>query len=765
MFQSPRRTPASEAVAVPGGSVREARRIAFVVPYGEASESYFPDTLLSWLSARARRAGHQTRVFRVYYDGQDEARDNVVRGRLVAALDALAPTDILVERVFDLAPLLAVRARHGCRLVMVCRGDGFDPDPRLDGWIGRAPGLSRGRTRRTPTIGAIARELDAWLEGRQREEPDTSDARTLPPVELDLEHTLIGVGDLEALRTPRVRTLFGNAGCPYAADPRKVPFYAGLSLLAEDDGDALSLLGCAFCPMGGDYERAEPRELVAWVAAQARTIRETAPGTEGFVLSDQAPLPYLAELIHETRALAPVRWLVAMRADALVRETARLERAIAAAENCGHRVSLYLTGFESFADAELERYAKGVTAAELVASVHRMRALARAHPGSFGCDDDRGHSLILWSPWTSLSDLEESLGTIRRHGLRQLFTDLGRNRLRLTHELPITQAAERDGALLEAWPEGHDGAARTKGYATERPWRFLDAETALAQAIAEGLRARLGRETELAQLRAAAAFARGRGAAPRRPLVEESIARLARFEAALARWLAGSRSAGEPRRGRFLRAEVVDLGMPCGCGRETCAERDAFVEPATAHGRLAQALAKRPEAIVLAGGDALTHPEIASLARAVCETSVPLGLCVPTAPPSGRPAPPACDALSLDVASELALEAGAEGIAAMRAVTTALEARLLLSGELVRARAAAALVGAIAKRFAPDVLRVVAPLDAIGLDALDDATVALAEVAQACNDAGLAMEVSPLAAGPTWRVRMATRVTPTRTSR
>jgi hypothetical protein len=48
---------------------------------------------------------------------------------------------------------------------------------------------------------------------------------------------------------------------------------------------------------------------------------------------------------------------------------------------------------------------------------------------------------------------------------------------------------------------------------------------------------------------------------------------------------------------------------------------------------------------------------------------------------------------------------------------------------------------------------------------LDDATVALAEVAQACNDAGLAMEVSPLAAGPTWRVRMATRVTPTRTSR
>jgi hypothetical protein len=731
-------------------SGREPRRVAFVVPYGQASESFFPDTLLSWLSARARRLGHTSHVFRVYYDGRDEAGDEVVRRRLLEALDAFAPTDVMVERVFDLAPLVEIRRTHGSRLVMVCRGDGFDPDPRLDGWIGRAPGLSRGRTRRTPTLGSITRELDAWLEGRADDALGASDAASLPEVELDLDHTLVGLGDLEALRTPRLRTLFGNTGCPYAADPRKAPFYEGLALAAEGSRDALSLLGCAFCPMGGDYERAAPDALVAWVAAQARAIRAAAPGTEGFVLSDQAPLPYLAALIDETRDLAPVRWLVAMRADALLREGARLERAIAAAQAHGHRISLYLTGFESFSDRELERYVKGTTAAELVASVERMRELAHAHAQSFGHAEDRGHSLILWSPWTSLADLDASLDTIRRHGLRQLFSDLGRNQLRLTHELPITLAAARDGALLDAWPRGRDGAARAKGYATERPWRFLDRETALAHGLAEGLRERLGRETELAQLRAASHFARGRGTDEPAAHVEARLAALATLEATLGRWLSGPRGATDPRRGRFLRAEVVDVGAPCRCARPWCAERDLFAEPRRADERLAHAIALGPEAIVLAGGDALAHPEIERLVARVGEAAIPLGLALP----SPRAVPLASDALTLDVHDRDDVEAHAASLAAA-STHAAREVRVLLWDGLVSEPSAlAALVRAISASLRPEVLRVVAPLDAIGLASLEHAARAVELLARASHEAELAFETSPLSAGSTWRARM-----------
>lgn len=726
------------------------RRVALVVPYGEASESFFPDTLLSWLSARARRHGHESRVFRVYYDGRDPARDEAVRARLVEALDRFAPTDVLVERVFDLAPLLEVRARHGAKLVMVCRGDGFDPDPRLDGWIGRAPGRHRGRTRRTPTIADIVREHDAWLG-----DTDDDAGASLPRVELDLAHEVIALDDAR-VPTPRLRTLFASVGCPYAGDPRRSAFYAGLALLDDPTDDSLSLLGCAFCPMGGDYQRADEGALVAWVAAQARAIRDAVPETEGFVLSDQAPLSYLSRLIDATASLPSLRWLVAMRADVIVRDRARLERTIERARAAGHTISLYLTGFESFSDRELERYVKGTTSAELVRAVDTMRALAREHCDAFRYGEDRGHSLILWSPWTSLEDLAQSTETIRAHGLRELFWDLGRNRLRLTHELPITHAAARDGALVDRWDEGDDGAARGKGYASERPWRFLDRETALAHRVASELRERLGRDTELAQLRAAIAFARGRGDDNASRLAREVCDGVGRLDRALARWLSGARAATDPARGAFVRAEVLDVGMACACGHPWCAERDSFVEPSWARTRLEALLETSPSALVIAGGDATRHPEIEALVARARTRGSKVGLALPS--PASRVI--ACDALSMDVGAPEDVSRLASSLDAF-VFEGAREVRLLLNDALLD-HDLEALVGSIARSLAPDVLRVVVPIDAIALSRLDDACAAIDRLARAAKSRELALEASPLAAGPTWRARCVERRTVTR---
>lgn len=728
-------------------AARAPRRVAFVVPYGEASESFFPDTLLSWLSARGRRHGHTTKVIRVYYDGRDPARDAEIRARLVAALDDFAPTDVLTERVFDLPPLLEVRARHGARLVMVCRGDGFDPDPRVDGWIGRAPGRHRGRTRRTPTLADLVRGLDAWLG----DPVDPSDA--LPAVELDLAHEVIALSDAATILTPRLRTLFASVGCPYAADPRESPFYAGLPILeragrsAEDDD--LSILGCAFCPMGGDYQRTEEGALVAWVAAQAHAIRAAVPETEGFVLSDQAPLSYLSTLIEATAALPSVRWLVAMRADVLLRERRRLERTIETARAHGHVISLYLTGFESFSDRELARYLKGTTARELVRAVEVMRELARAHASTFRYDEDRGHSLILWSPWTSLDDLDDSLDTIRVNGLRELFWDLGRNRLRLTHELPITAAAERDGALAIEWDEGDDGAARGKGYATERPWRFLDPETALAHRVAGALRDRLGRDTELAQLRAAVAFARGRAGDDPSESTREVMRGIDRLDAALARWLSGARAPNDPSRGAFVRAAVLDVGLPCPCGRPWCAARDTFVEPSCASRRLDALLATRPAAVVLAGGNVHAHPEIEALLARVRAAGARVGVSLPS--PVAAWSSLAYDTLSIDLASREDV-----GAAARARRDEALEARLLVHDGLLT-EDAHALVETIARTLAPDVLRVVVPIDAVSLARLDDAGALLDALARSASAMSVPFEVSPLAAGPSWRERMVGR--------
>ncbi len=396
---------------------------------------------------------------------------------------------------------------------------------------------------------------------------------------------------------------------------------------------------------------------------------------------------------------------------------------------------------------------KGVSARELVGAVHVMRELSVAHPAAMGYRGERGHSLILWSPWTSLEDLEASLGTIRSEGLRELFWDLGRNRLRLTHELPITRAAERDGALTTEWPAGEEGAARRKGYSPEQPWRFLDARTALAHRLAEALRERLGRETELAQLRASVALARS--TADLEGAFTRTMEDLARLEEALARWLRGERASDAPPRSAFLRAAVVDLGMPCSCGRHDCAERDAWVSPERASVRLAEALAARPEAVLLAGGDAAAHPALAAL-LALARGRAPTGLAMPA--PRAVPALPV-DALVLDARAVAGIAPLASGVEHARDASggrPAIEVRILLSAEL-DARRAGELTSVIDQALAPDVLRVVVPLDGVGLDRLAEARRALSAIASEAGGRGLALEVSPLSAGPAWRERFPVR--------
>ena len=66
--------------------------------------------------------------------------------------------------------------------------------------------------------------------------------------------------------------------------------------------------------------------------------------------------------------MRPIRWLFAARVDTFVRELARVRDAVAAAEEVGHSVELYLSGFEAFSDDVLARFNKGVTVDEQLAN-------------------------------------------------------------------------------------------------------------------------------------------------------------------------------------------------------------------------------------------------------------------------------------------------------------------------------------------------------------------------------------------------------------
>ena len=82
-------------------------------------------------------------------------------------------------------------------------------------------------------------------------------------------------------------------------------------------------------------------------------------------------------------------------------------------------------------------------------AIAAMRDLARQHPEAFSYNRARGHSLILWNPWTTPEDLAASAAVLREQGLAEMFHEPARNRLRLYEDLPIYYAARRDGALRD----------------------------------------------------------------------------------------------------------------------------------------------------------------------------------------------------------------------------------------------------------------------------------------------------------------------------
>jgi len=593
-------------------------RVALFAPYGEPADGFFADSLLAILAADAIAAGHDAKVLRAYYDGRDAATDASIRQRVTDWLRAYSPDVIAFERLFDPAPIVEYRgARPDALATLVWRGDSFDAVDGVQLAIGAIPGTSkRGGTRRTPTIDELRLAFGRVLEQRASgatafEIPGVAryeDGRPVGNAVLErpagplpfraiAEQDVIAPGGAPAIVR---KTIFGNAGCPYGDDPLERPEFVNIRL---PDDRPVSRLGCAFCFMGGDYEKRPDAEIVALQAEQAVFWTRALPSLEELVLTDQAPVRYLAKLVETASGLGvrPIRWLFPARADTFLKELPKVRAAAQAADKVGHTIELYLTGFESFSDAELGRFNKGLDRTTSLAAIEAMRALALETKG-FAYSRARGHSLILWSPWTTIDDLRSNLQAFRTHGLGEIFSDVGRNRLRLYKDLPIHWAAERDGLLAEDW-EDDDGMARRKGYSVEQPWRFKEAKTRLAFLLVRGLRDLLGPETEISQLAAVLAFVEG--------LDDDALAEPGRTAAQLLSDVSKLKGilaeiAAIPSTMPTHRARPVVGSGPCNNGCATCPQGDAWTPPG-----FARTVAESGQgAVVLAGREPTMSPEL-----------------------------------------------------------------------------------------------------------------------------------------------------------
>ncbi len=442
-------------------------RVGFVSPHSHGDRSFLDDSALALAAGRARAAGHDARLVVVALDGADPSATPAF-ARLV---DALRGFDVVIyERVWSRAIPAALVAALPASTLVHWRGEHAlaDPPGRFEVETRALPELLdhlAGR-RATVPVGARVRTADGWRPGLGPLTA-TPDARYLP----DLAPLVVNAEDLPA---DRVLSIDGNAGCPYQADARTNPLYAGVAI-----PDGLGR-GCGFCTTGNHHQARPQAETIAAVLAQLIYVRREAPAITRLVLRDQNPFGYLGELLEQcaTRGVGGFTLLLQTRADWLLAGGRRFAAALDAAARAGIVITPFLIGIESFAQSELDRMNKGVTVEQNLAVLAALRGWA-AHPAfdlaaaSFG--------FILFTPWTTMADLRAAYDGIVATDFDRLRGRILTARLRLYPDTALYYLAEHDGLLAD------DGASLEPerfGYFPDRAWRFRDPGVARFAAVA-----------------------------------------------------------------------------------------------------------------------------------------------------------------------------------------------------------------------------------------------------------------------------------------
>lgn len=468
---------------------RPIERVAILSFHSHGDRSFLDDRDLAIVCGDLRDDGIAADLVLVAF-GAGEALDRAVEEQLALAL---APYDAVVfERVWSAALVVRLRAALPDRTFIHCRGEHVLADPPADyvcpsdlrqglpALIDHLRGVVR-----APPPGTLAKKDGAWISvGAPSLAPPRPRryAPTLRPV----------VVNPDGFPASRTFSILGNAGCPYQADARDNPVYAGAVIPAGLGR------GCAFCTTGNTYEARPAAEAAAFVLEQLRYLRTTAPELVTLVLKDQNPFAYLTEVVQTLAAegLGPFTLMLETRADWLTRSARRFDDALRAARSGGIRISPFLVGIESFSQPELDRYNKGTTAEANVAFLERLWSLRDLHGETLDLAS-ASFGFVLFSPWTTLDDLETNLRAIQRTRFDQLRGRLLLSRSRLYPDTALYYLAERDGLLIDAFREGED-TSRRYGYYPARPWRFQHDDVAHFAALATALVEATGGRDEIA---------------------------------------------------------------------------------------------------------------------------------------------------------------------------------------------------------------------------------------------------------------------------
>jgi hypothetical protein len=278
--------------------------------------------------------------------------------------------------------------------------------------------------------------------------------------------------------------LQGGDACSYQRSIDTNPFFADL---AGDERFA-GHRGCAYCFSAHRPPGALPPGPA--LTKPQRLLHELRARRAMFPALKTVWMPF-AEVFYDDLAAAfassggdPVWRGLTMsmqcRPDVIVTRCADIERLGRLAHEAGTVIRIAVVGFENFSPAEIQRLNRGVTPDDLRAAAVILAQWRREPEAGL---DVRGYvpSFILFTPWTSLEDLELNLHEIEANGLSNANVE----RMRLGGLTPLHEMARRAG-LTESGRVRL--AIHPNGYMSEAGYRFQDARVAAVSAGFETLK-------------------------------------------------------------------------------------------------------------------------------------------------------------------------------------------------------------------------------------------------------------------------------------
>jgi hypothetical protein len=289
-----------------------------------------------------------------------------------------------------------------------------------------------------------------------------------------------------------IKILCGQ-GCLYRKSLLKNKYFKGVDL-----SHASRAYGCSFC---GDFtadfhdESTDLDAAVSQIKAAVRSLKTEIP-VFSFMITGSAVFLKIDRFFEKIFSLdmPQSEFYFSCRADEFLSRAKKIHDLLPGLRRRSFSIHLHNMGVENFSRAENERFNKGISNKQVLDAFRTISRMEKKYPETISFHEHGGFAFILFTPWTTLEDLEINLKMADKINLPP-DSFFFRSRLQLMENRPITLLAEKHGLIADSFKDmDFDSGCITNWDQKEIPWRFKNPEISVIYYISS----RWGvRETEI----------------------------------------------------------------------------------------------------------------------------------------------------------------------------------------------------------------------------------------------------------------------------